>query len=222
MEVLPPLADFPDSIFVEDPAFVLPEGAILLRPGAPSRARRGRRRSRRRSRRISARSRGSTRPCRRRRRADPAGRDPDRPVGAHRPRRAREALARWLESLGRAPRIVATPPGVLHFKTACALLDEETVIADARPRRGGAVRRAGDRSDQRGRGGGRQSAAGERSGAGRREFPAHDRADRQSRPRGAAARRRADRPDRRRPLLHVVALVTPQRIGQLGSSRKSR
>ena len=38
VEVLAPLPDFPDSVFVEDAAFVLPEGAILLRPGAPSRA----------------------------------------------------------------------------------------------------------------------------------------------------------------------------------------
>ena len=36
--VLPPLDAFPDSIFVEDPALVFPEGAILLRPGAPTRA----------------------------------------------------------------------------------------------------------------------------------------------------------------------------------------
>src|SRR5689334_8390972 len=37
VETLPPLDDFPDSIFVEDPALVFPEGAIVLRPGAPSR-----------------------------------------------------------------------------------------------------------------------------------------------------------------------------------------
>ena len=36
--VLPPLEAHPDSVFVEDPALVFPEGAILLRPGAPSRA----------------------------------------------------------------------------------------------------------------------------------------------------------------------------------------
>ena len=35
--VLPSLEAFPDSMFVEDPALVFPEGAILLRPGAPSR-----------------------------------------------------------------------------------------------------------------------------------------------------------------------------------------
>ena len=37
--LLPPLPEFPDSMFVEDPALVFPEGAILLRPGAPSRER---------------------------------------------------------------------------------------------------------------------------------------------------------------------------------------
>src|SRR5438105_2099 len=37
VEVLPALEAFPDSMFVEDPALVFPEAAILLRPGAPSR-----------------------------------------------------------------------------------------------------------------------------------------------------------------------------------------
>jgi dimethylargininase len=37
VETLEPLAAFPDSVFLEDPALVLPEGAILLRPGASSR-----------------------------------------------------------------------------------------------------------------------------------------------------------------------------------------
>ena len=32
VETLPPLADYPDSVFVEDPAFALPEGAILSGP----------------------------------------------------------------------------------------------------------------------------------------------------------------------------------------------
>ena len=38
VEVLPPLDDFPDALFTEDVALTFPEGAILLRPGAPSRA----------------------------------------------------------------------------------------------------------------------------------------------------------------------------------------
>ena len=37
-----------------------------------------------------------------------------------------------LEQLGRRGEIVATPPGVLHFKTDCSLLDEETILSTAR------------------------------------------------------------------------------------------
>jgi dimethylargininase len=32
-------------------------------------------------------------------------------------------------ALGRKARIAETPAGILHFKTACALIDEETIIA---------------------------------------------------------------------------------------------
>jgi len=35
--VLPALERFPDSVFIEDAALCLPEGVIMLRPGAPSR-----------------------------------------------------------------------------------------------------------------------------------------------------------------------------------------
>ena len=38
VEILEPLDGFPDAIFVEDPALVFAEGAILLRPGAATRA----------------------------------------------------------------------------------------------------------------------------------------------------------------------------------------
>ena len=34
---LPALEAYPDSIFVEDPALVFTEGAVLLRPGSPTR-----------------------------------------------------------------------------------------------------------------------------------------------------------------------------------------
>src|ERR1700687_6091388 len=37
VDVLPPLERYPDSVFVEDPALVFAEGAILLRPGAATR-----------------------------------------------------------------------------------------------------------------------------------------------------------------------------------------
>ena len=38
VRTLAALEDFPDSVFIEDAALCLPEGAIVLRPGAPSRA----------------------------------------------------------------------------------------------------------------------------------------------------------------------------------------
>ena len=34
---LSPLEEFPDSVFVEDSALCLPEGAVAMRPGAPTR-----------------------------------------------------------------------------------------------------------------------------------------------------------------------------------------
>ena len=36
VEILPSLEAFPDSMFVEDPALVFTEGAIVMRPGAAS------------------------------------------------------------------------------------------------------------------------------------------------------------------------------------------
>ena len=128
VEILPALETYPDAIFVEDPAFVLSEGAILLRPGAPSRIGEA----------------ADIAPALRRHfervleldtgfadggdilvlpgeiliglsgRTDLAG---------------AERFAELAGRLGHRARIVATPPGVLHFKTACALLDKETVVA---------------------------------------------------------------------------------------------
>lgn len=128
VDVLPSLPDFPDSIFVEDPAFVLPEGAILLRPGAPSRAGEAEALAP-----ALAKHFGKTA------RLDAGHADGGDVLilpheiliglSARTDRAGAEALTGWLESLGRRARIVATPPAVLHFKTACALLDEETVIA---------------------------------------------------------------------------------------------
>ena len=41
-------------------------------------------------------------------------------------------LVRLLLQLGRRGVVVDTPPGVLHFKTDCALVDGDTVLATAR------------------------------------------------------------------------------------------
>ena len=43
-----------------------------------------------------------------------------------------EALQACLAKLGRKSEIVATPEGVLHFKTDCSLLDDETGLSTAR------------------------------------------------------------------------------------------
>jgi dimethylargininase len=128
VEVLAPLADYPDSIFVEDPAFVLTEGAILLRPGACSRLGEAAEIApalRRRFDRVLELDEGF---------AD--GGDililPDEILIGLSARTDKLGAKRFCElarDLGRKARIVETPPDVLHLKTACALIDEATVIA---------------------------------------------------------------------------------------------
>jgi len=131
VQVLEPLADFPDSIFVEDPAVVFTEGAVLLHPGAPSRA--GERvfiapvlKERFSS--VLSIAEGF---------AD--GGDiltlSDRVMiglSARTDLTGAQALAKCLSDLGRASQIVATPQGVLHFKTDCSLLDDETILSTER------------------------------------------------------------------------------------------
>ena len=126
--MLDPLEDFPDAIFVEDPALVFPEAAILLNPGAPSRAGEG----------EHLRAEFATR--------FPAVLDlpaghadggdvlvlPDRiliGLSARTDRTGAEALADLLEGLGRRAVVTETPRDVLHQKTASSLIDEETVLA---------------------------------------------------------------------------------------------
>ncbi|KQX16197.1 dimethylarginine dimethylaminohydrolase [Ensifer sp. Root423] len=139
--VLPALEVFPDSIFVEDPALVFTEGAILLRPGAETRVKEtpeieptlramfetvldlpgtgfadgGDVLTTRESVMIGLSARTNK-------------------VGA-------EALQACLTKLGRKSEIVATPEGVLHFKTDCSLLDDETVLSTARLAKSGAFER---------------------------------------------------------------------------------
>lgn len=136
LTILPPLEDFPDSVFVEDPALVFPEGAVLLRPGAASRAKEtetlapalhdkfGK---------VVALEDGH---------AD--GGDvlvtPERVMiglSARTDRAGAEALMKLLVGFGRRASVVETPPNVLHLKTDCALLDDETVLATARLARTG-------------------------------------------------------------------------------------
>ena len=126
------LKDYPDALFVEDTALCLPQGAILMRPGAPSRMGE-----------VSEMA--------------PTLRDlysdireikgpghieggdilvTGREVLVGRSARTdaegvaelRASLSDWGHSL----REVFTPEGVLHFKTDCSLLDAETVLATRR------------------------------------------------------------------------------------------
>ncbi|HMJ93766.1 MAG TPA: arginine deiminase family protein [Allosphingosinicella sp.] len=128
VDILPPLDRHPDSMFVEDPALVFPEGAILLRPGAPSRRDEAALLEpvlRQRFEALLALDEGSAdggdvlvTPARVyigcSNRTDEAG---------------ARALARSLGKIGRDTRIVATPPGTLHLKSDSALLGEDAVLA---------------------------------------------------------------------------------------------
>jgi dimethylargininase len=129
VDILPPLEDFPDSIFVEDPALVFPEGAILLRPGVASRLREAEE--------MRA----------------PLKKHFDRVLElegeqyadggdvlvsqdeifiglSKRTNRAgAERLVGLLAQLGRKAHIAETPSDILHFKSASSLLSEDTVMA---------------------------------------------------------------------------------------------
>lgn len=131
--VLPPLAGHSDAVFVEDTALCLPGGAILLRPGAPSRegevaaiapalaAAYGR---------APAELQGPGRI----EGGDilVTGREVLVGLSARTDAAGAAALGAVLAPMGHALRVVETPPEILHFKTDCALLDEETVLATPR------------------------------------------------------------------------------------------
>lgn len=128
--MLEPLEAFPDAIFVEDPALVFPEAAILLNPGAPSRAGEG----------------AFLRPALEAMFPDllvlPEGHADGGDVlvladrvliglSARTDRIGAAALAALLGKLGRKAEVVETPPEVLHLKTACSLVAEDIVLATA-------------------------------------------------------------------------------------------
>ena len=132
VSVLPALHDYPDSIFVEDPALVFTEGAILLRPGAASRAGEVAEIAPALHERfdhvLELAGPGSVEG------GDVLATPQGVLVGlsARTDRAGAEALLECLPRLGQRGRIVATPAGVLHFKSDCALLDDESVLATRR------------------------------------------------------------------------------------------
>ena len=131
VEVLPPLEEFPDSVFVEDPALVFSAGAVLLRPGTSSRAGEGepmRATLQRRFETVLELSQNLY--------ADggdvlsvPGGVF----VGLSRRtnREGAEALCGLLRKFDLETTIVEPPPGSLHLKSAVSILDEETLLASA-------------------------------------------------------------------------------------------
>ncbi len=129
VDVLPPLDAFPDALFTEDVALTFPEGAILLRPGAGARAGEV----------EHIRAALAARHARLLAMTGPGHADggdilrlADRVIiglSARTDRAGAEELAVLLETLGRRAEIAETPPGVLHFKTGCGLIDETTILA---------------------------------------------------------------------------------------------
>ncbi|MDE3121803.1 MAG: dimethylarginine dimethylaminohydrolase [Paracoccaceae bacterium] len=129
---LPALPDYPDALFVEDTALCLREGAVVMRPGAPTRL-------------------GEAAEMAPTLRAlyetvvtieGPGtieGGDiltTEREILVGRSARTDAAgiaeLTRLVAPWGYNVREVITPPGVLHFKTDCSLLDDETILSTRR------------------------------------------------------------------------------------------
>ena len=130
---LAPLDAFPDSVFVEDTALCLPQGAVIMRPGAPSRlgeAAEMAHHLRALYEQVVAVTKAES---------FIEGGDilvTDREILVGRSARTNAAGIGELTGLvapwGHRLREVHTPPGVLHFKTDCSLLDADTVLSTTR------------------------------------------------------------------------------------------
>jgi dimethylargininase len=136
VDVLAALEEFPDSVFIEDPALVFGEGAVLLRPGAATR--RGEADV------LAPTLEACFERVLRLSRGTVDGGDvlalPRRVLiglSARTTREGAEALVECLRTLGQRGVIVQTPADVLHLKSDCALLDEETILTTARLARTG-------------------------------------------------------------------------------------
>jgi dimethylargininase len=130
---LPALDPYPDSVFVEDTALCLPQGAVIMRPGAPSRLGEA----------------AEMAPHLQALYTDVlqiTGPDSfieggdilvtEREILVGRSARTNAAGIAELTALvtpwGHTVREVHTPPGVLHFKTDCSLLDADTILSTKR------------------------------------------------------------------------------------------
>lgn len=124
---------FPDSVFVEDTALCLPKGAVVMRPGAPSRLGEAAE--------MAPHLESLYGSVLRIEGADSfiEGGDiltTETEILVGRSARTNAAgvaeLARLVADWGYTVREVFTPPGVLHFKTDCSLLDAETILSTRR------------------------------------------------------------------------------------------
>jgi dimethylargininase len=131
--LLDPLPEYPDSVFVEDTALCLPQGAVVMRPGAPSRLGEAVEMAPHLSKFYQqiARIEGPE--------SFIEGGDilvTEREILVGRSARTNAAgiaeLAAITAAWGHPLREVFTPAGVLHFKTDCSLLDGETVLSTKR------------------------------------------------------------------------------------------
>ncbi|WP_166417963.1 dimethylarginine dimethylaminohydrolase family protein [Cochlodiniinecator piscidefendens] len=130
--VLEPLEEFPDSVFVEDAALCLPEGAIAMRPGTPSRI---------------GEAAVMTAVLKKLYNdvrvvegpgfidgGDILTTETEILVGtsARTDSAGIEELRALVADWGYTVRELETPEGVLHFKTDCSLLDENTILSTKR------------------------------------------------------------------------------------------
>jgi dimethylargininase len=129
---LEPLEAFPDAQFVEDTTLCLPQGAILMRPGAPSRQGE-----------VAAIAPTIETCFDEVRKISDAGHVEGgdilvtgREILVGRSDRTDAAgvaeLAEIAAEWGHSLREVFTPEGVLHFKTDCSLMDAETILSTHR------------------------------------------------------------------------------------------
>ena len=130
VEILPPLENYPDSIFVEDPALVFTGAAILLRPGAASRMGEVQEIEgalRKRFARVLAIEEGF---------ADggdmllsPSGMFIG--LSSRTDQAGATQLGGLLRQLGMDSRVVKTPPGTLHLKSDCSLIADDHILCTA-------------------------------------------------------------------------------------------
>ncbi|WP_341367191.1 arginine deiminase-related protein [Yoonia sp. BS5-3] len=135
--VLDAMEEFPDSVFVEDAALCLQEGAVIMRPGAPTRLGEAREMA------PHLETLYSEVVC-----IEGPGfieggdiltteREILIGLSARTDKAGVDEFIRLVDRWRYAVRVVDTPPDVLHFKTDCSLLDGETILATKRLDRSG-------------------------------------------------------------------------------------